>query len=126
MSNTDNKQTGAYSNSNSCKIKIASDVIARIAGIAALDVDGVAAVSGNLNREAISKCNRNTLKNGVKVMLSQNSAVVDLDLLVGYGYNVPDVCRQVQKKVAGSITSMTGLAVSNVNVSVAGITVQEA
>ena len=113
MSNMDNK------------VKIASDVIARIAGIAALDVDGVVAVNGNLNREAVSKCNRNTLKGGVKIALVQNSANVDLSLLMGYGYNIPDVCREVQKKVTDSITNMTGLSVSNVNVSVAGIAVQE-
>ena len=32
-------------------VRIATDVIARIAGMAALDVEGVDAVQGNLSRE---------------------------------------------------------------------------
>ncbi|MBR0172967.1 MAG: Asp23/Gls24 family envelope stress response protein [Lachnospiraceae bacterium] len=107
------------------RVKIASDVLARIAGIAALDVDGVSAVGAGLNREAVSKVGRNALLKGVKVALDGENAEVDLSVVLGYGFQIPDVCRQVQGKVSASVTNMTGLTVSGVNVRVSGIAMQE-
>ncbi|MBR0164066.1 MAG: Asp23/Gls24 family envelope stress response protein [Lachnospiraceae bacterium] len=108
------------------KVKIATDVIARIAGIAALDVEGVDAAGGNLNREAVSKVSKNTLGKGVKVNITGGKAALDLSLVMGYGYNIPDTCRAVQQKVSQTVTNMTGLLVSDVNVRVAGIKMPEA
>lgn len=108
------------------KVKIATDVIARIAGIAALDVEGVSAVQGNLSRTAVSKVGKSALNKGVKVTLSGNQAALDLSLIMGYGYNIPDTCRAVQQKVAATVTNMTGLGVQDVHVRVAGIKMQEA
>ena len=107
-------------------VKLSTDVIARIAGIAALDVDGVACVQGNLSRQAVSKVGKNALGKGVKVTINGKKAAFDLSLVMGYGYNIPDTCRKVQQKVAQTVTNMTGLLVSDVNVRVAGIRMQEA
>ena len=107
------------------RVKIASDVLARIAGIAALDVDGVMAVGAGLNREAVSKVGRNALLKGVKVALDGENAEVDLSVVLGYGFQIPDVCREVQDKVTASVSNMTGLTVSGVNVRVSGISMQE-
>ncbi|MBR0090893.1 MAG: Asp23/Gls24 family envelope stress response protein [Lachnospiraceae bacterium] len=107
-------------------VRIATDVIARIAGMAALDVEGVDAVQGNLTREDLSRVGRNALGKGVRVSLSGRNAVIDLSLIMGYGYNIPVVCKQVQDKVGMSVNNMTDLTVTDVNVAVAGIAMQDA
>ena len=125
MAHTDTADTNMTARAGIGRVKIASDVLARIAGIAALDVDGVSAVGAGLNREAVSKVGRNALLKGVKVALDGENAEVDLSVVLGYGFQIPDVCRQVQGKVSASVTNMTGLAVSGVNVRVSGIAMQE-
>ncbi|MBQ6733851.1 MAG: Asp23/Gls24 family envelope stress response protein [Lachnospiraceae bacterium] len=107
-------------------VRIATDVIARIAGMAALDVEGVSAVQGNLSREDLSRVGKNALGKGVRVALSGRKAVIDLSLVMGYGYNIPVVCKEVQDKVGMSVNNMTDLSVTDVNVSVAGIAMQDA
>ena len=125
MSHTDTADKRLTAQAGIGRVKIASDVLARIAGIAALDVEGVHAVGAGLNREAVSKVGRNSLLKGVKVALDGENADVDLSVVIGYGFQIPDVCRQVQGKVSASVTNMTGLTVSNVNVRVSGISMQE-
>ena len=107
-------------------VRIASDVLARIAGIAALDVEGVHAVSAGYDRNAVSKVSRSALAKGVKVQLHDGRAAVDLSLTVDYGQNIPDACREVQEKVSATIGNMTGLTVTGVNVRVAGVSMPEA
>jgi len=82
-------------------------------------------MAGNLSRKAISKVGKNYLKNGVKGLLNGKNADIALSLVMGFGYNIPEVCREVQTKVSGTIANMTGLNVSNVDVNVAGIVVQD-
>ena len=69
MSHTDTADKRLTAQAGIGRVKIASDVLARIAGIAALDVEGVHAVGAGLNREAVSKVGRNSLLKGVKVAL---------------------------------------------------------
>ena len=107
-------------------VRIASDVLARIAGIAALDVEGVEAVLAGYDRNAVSKVSRSALNKGVKVQLQNGKASVDIALTIGYGVHIPDACREVQEKVSTTINNMTGLSVTGVNVRVAGVTMPEA
>ena len=42
-----------------------------------------------------------------------------------YGYNIPKTCAQVQEKVAQAINSMTGLTAKQVNVRIAGVSLEQ-
>ena len=126
MSKAEKPNTYLQENGVIGNVRIASDVLARIAGIAALDVDGVYAVASGYDRNAVSKISRSALAKGVKVQLNDAKAAVDLALTVHYGYSIPDACREVQEKVSTTISNMTGLSVTNVNVRVAGVSMPEA
>ena len=107
-------------------VKIADDVVARIAALAALEVDGVSALAGGYTSGMIEKINRGNLGKGAKVSLDGREAVVDLSIMMGYSYNIQTTCQQVQTKVKTAIQNMTGLNVTDVNVRIAGITMPEA
>ena len=107
-------------------VKLADDVVTRIAGMAALDVEGVSSVAGNMTRQNLPRVNRKSLNKGVKVLMGQGRVVVDLSLLLEYGYHIPDTCRAVQEKVKSSILNMTDIRVDDVNVHIAGITMPNA
>ena len=126
MSKTEKDNTVLNGGGSVGNVRIASDVLARIAGIAALDVEGVEAVSQGYDRNAVSKVSRSALAKGVKVQLHDGKAAVDLALTIGYGHNIPDACREVQEKVSATIGNMTGLSVTDVNVRVAGVSMPEA
>lgn len=103
------------------EVKIASDVVAIIAGLAATEVDGVYAMAGNLTHELTSRLGKKNLSKGVKIQMEGGVVHVDMMINVRYGYNIPKVSEQVQERVRGQIETMTGLIVSEVNVRVAGV-----
>ncbi|MBR2276198.1 MAG: Asp23/Gls24 family envelope stress response protein [Lachnospiraceae bacterium] len=104
-----------------CEIKIADDVVANIAGIAATEVEGVAGLVGNITNELMSKVGMRTLQKGVNVTVSGSVVSVKLALIMDYGYNIPVTSKKVQERVKNSIESMTGLEVKDVAIRIAGI-----
>ena len=90
------------------EVKIADEVVAIIAGLAAMEVEGVASMAGNATRELISKLGMKSLSKGVKV-----------DVLDGI------VTVSWQEKVKTAIENMTGLEVADVNIRVAGVEIPE-
>ena len=106
-------------------VKIADDVVAMIAGIAATEVEGVCAMAGNITGELMSKVGVNKLSKGVKVDVLENNVTVDLALTMEYGYNIPATCQKVQSKVKTAIENMTGLNVVDVNIRIAGVNMQK-
>lgn len=107
------------------EVQIADEVVAIISSLAALEVEGVAKMSGNIPNELVSKLGMNKLSKGVKVEVSPESVNIDLALEMKYGYSIPKVSEQVQEKVKSAIESMTGLLVERVNVRIVGVAVDK-
>ncbi|MCI6552256.1 MAG: Asp23/Gls24 family envelope stress response protein [Lachnospiraceae bacterium] len=106
-------------------VKIADDVVAAIAGIAATEVDGVAAMAGNITNELLNKVGVTSLKKGVKVEVSGREVRVDMALIMDYGYNIPATSQKVQERVQNAIENMTGLEVMDVNIRITGVNMQK-
>ncbi|MBD5517020.1 MAG: Asp23/Gls24 family envelope stress response protein [Lachnospiraceae bacterium] len=104
-------------------VKIADDVVAMIAALAATEVDGVAAMSGNLTNELLSRVGVKGLSRGARVEVSGKKVKAELAITMEYGYNIPTTCQKVQAKVKSAIENMTGLEVMDVNIRIAGINV---
>lgn len=122
------EERNAYTIKNDANIgevKIADEVVAIIAGLAAMEVEGVASMAGNATRELISKLGMKSLSKGVKVDVLDGIVTVSLTLNLLYGYGVKDISAKVQEKVKSSIENMTGLEVADVNIRVAGVKVPE-
>ena len=87
-------------------VKIADDVVAMIAGLAATEVDGVAAMAGNITNELVGKLGMKNLSKGVKVDVLENVVCVNLNLNLEYGYSIPETCKKVQEKVKTAIENI--------------------
>lgn len=107
------------------KISIADGVVASIAGIAAIEVQGVSKLTGNISKELVAKLGKKNLSNGVKVEINAGKVNVDLSLELEYGNSIKKVSEEVQAKVKQAIENMTGLTVSVVNVVVSGIKLEK-
>ena len=107
------------------KVQIADEVVAIIAGLAATEVEGVASMAGNITNDLVGKLGMKNLSRGVKVDVLDNVVCVDLKLNLAYGYSIPETSRKVQEKVKASIENMTGLQVSDVNISISSVELEE-
>ena len=105
-------------------VKIADEVVAIIAGLAATEVEGVASMAGNITNELISKLGMKKLSRGVKVDVLEGVVTVSLALNLKYNYSIVDVTARVQEKVKSAIENMTGLTCTDVNIRIAGVKVK--
>ena len=103
-------------------IKIANDVISVIAGVAVSEVPGVASMAGGFAggiTEVLS--GKKNMAKGIKVDKTENTAKIDVNIIVEYGSRIPDVAFEIQNRVKKSVESMTGFKVEEVNVHVQGV-----
>ena len=103
------------------EIKIADEVVAIIAALAATEVECVASMAGNITNELIGKLGMKNLSKGVKVDVLEGIVTVSLALNLKYNYSIVEVSARVQEKVKNAIENMTGLEVADVNIKVAGV-----
>ena len=104
-------------------VKIADDVVAMIAALAAMEVDGVASMNGNVANEFLSRVGVKGLAKGVRVEIFNKKVKVELAITMEYGFNIPATCQRVQNKVKNAIENMTGVEVAEGNTRIAGINV---
>ncbi len=106
-------------------VSISEEVLAAIAGAAAIDVEGVGALGSGLGSDVVAMVNRKTLSKGVRLAVDGDQVQVDIAVMVKYGYVVPEVARAVQDAIMSAVENTSGLKVSRVNVTVAGVTFQK-
>lgn len=105
-------------------IRIADEVVSIIAGLATLEVAGIAGMSGGFVGGIAEILGKRNLSKGVKVAVGETETAIDLYVITDYGVSIPDVAKAVQKNVKTAIENMTGLEVVQVNVHVQGIKLQ--
>lgn len=103
------------------EVKIADEVVAMIAGLAATEAEGVDSMAGNITNELVGKLGMKNLNRGVKISVDDDHVSVELSLNMKYGYSIPDVSEKVQERVRTAIETMTGLTVLEVNIKIAGV-----
>ena len=106
-------------------VKIANDVVAMIAGLAATEINGVSGIVGHTANELMSKVGMKKQTKGVKVDILEKTVSVELAVYLEYGFNIPTTCNKVQEKVKSAIETMTGLEVADVNIRIVGINMSE-
>ena len=96
-------------------LQISTEVIAKIARLAALEVDGVADVATGTSQNVRSLLGRTGLQKPVTVVMEDGIATVTVHLTVVYGSKVMPLCEKVQENVKQTIQNMTGITVPRVS-----------
>ncbi len=102
---------------------IADSVVSKIAGISAREVAGVHDLGGGAARmvgairERIPG-SRTNLQQGVSVEVGERQAAIDIDIVAEYGVSIVDLSTGIRRNVIAAVERMTGLEVSEVNVTV--------
>ncbi|MEU8192998.1 Asp23/Gls24 family envelope stress response protein [Microbispora amethystogenes] len=101
---------------------IADEVVAKVAGMAAREIEGVhefgaggvrafGAIKGALGAE-------DGVTKGVSVEVGERQAAADIHLVVEYGVAIPDLAQAVRGNVIRAVERMCGLEVTEVNIAV--------
>ncbi len=101
-------------------LKINEDVLAKMASVAAKEVEGVHAISAKISD--IKGIATRGFNKGVKATVASDGEItLDVYISVKQECNVKDVAAAVQQNVKEKVQNMTGSAVSRVNVHVADV-----
>lgn len=97
-------------------IHISEDVVAAVSAGAASEVDGIC---GMMNMTT-----KKTAARGVRVSFENDCAIIELYVMIRYGYAIPEVAEKIQTAVISAVEAMTGFTVKAVNVHVGGVSFQ--
>lgn len=101
-------------------LQISTDVIAKIARLAALEIDGVAEISTG-NSAAGSFLGKIAPPRPILVQLNEGVADIEISLMVKYGTKIPEISEKIQENVKNSVQNMTSITVNSVDLVVTGI-----
>ena len=121
----ENRKTFNIKSDETGEIKIAEEVVAIIAGLAATEVEGVGSMAGNITNEIVSKLGMKNLSKGIQVEVVDEEVKVNVSINIDYGYSIPEVSSKVQEKVKSTIENMTGLSVAAIDVHIASVAMND-
>ncbi len=104
--------------------RIASSVVAKIAGLAAQEIPGVQAMGKSLTRtfgsirSKVPGGGSSATTQGVSVEVGERQAAIDIDIVAYYGQSIVETAEAIRHNVIERIEGMTGLEVVEVNISV--------
>jgi uncharacterized alkaline shock family protein YloU len=111
---------------------IGNTVVAQIAGIATLEAEvegiqmgGTSAAVGDFLQSVTGSSGSVDYSRGVSAEVGEEEAAVDLTTTIEYGQSIPRVTEAVRRNVINRVESLTGLRVSEVNITVNDIQVPE-
>ena len=102
-------------------VSFANDVVATIAGLATVEIEGVAGMSGGFSGGLAELLGRKNLTKGVKVEVGKEECAIDLYVVVDYGSDIPAMCKKIQANVKKAVETMTGLRVIETNIHIQGV-----
>ncbi|MFC0216076.1 Asp23/Gls24 family envelope stress response protein [Paenibacillus chartarius] len=107
------------------KVLITNDVVANLAGSAALECYGLVGMASRKQlKDGIAELlGRDNLSRGVEVRREQDKVEIDLYIIVSYGTKISEVAHQVQNRVKYVLNDVIGLQVDGVNIFVQGVRV---
>jgi uncharacterized alkaline shock family protein YloU len=107
------------------KIFVANDVVATLAGSAALECYGLVGMASRKQlKDGIAELlGRDNLGRGVEVRRDNGTVEIDLHIIVSYGTKISEVAHQVQNRVKYVLNDVVGLKVDAVNIFVQGVRV---
>ncbi|MDD6920205.1 MAG: Asp23/Gls24 family envelope stress response protein [Eubacteriales bacterium] len=97
--------------------KFSNKVLAICAVNATMRVDGVVGFASDIT-DNISKLlfGKEIFTKGVKIGKTKKGVEIGLYVVIGFGYNIPDVVWQIQQKVRDEVEEITATKVAGVNV----------
>ncbi|MCL2694005.1 MAG: Asp23/Gls24 family envelope stress response protein [Oscillospiraceae bacterium] len=111
-------------------LKVSEGVLARIALLAASEVEGIALEADGKtplrgSKSPFALMPRLLSPAPVKVRLAKEAAEIDISVVIEQGHKAMKVGEKIQSAVKTAVQNMAGITVSKINVNIAGIRLAE-
>ncbi len=105
-------------------ISIENEVIARIAGLTAMECYGIVGMAAkNMKDGFIQLLKLESLTKGIRINVNEEKTSIDLHIIVEYGTNITAIAENIISTVKYKVEAVCGIAVEQVNVFVEGVRV---
>lgn len=104
------------------KVMISQEILAVIAGKAALEVEGVTGIGSFL--QGNNKTTRKQMVKGVVVSVTGQNARIAIAVAIKMGSKLHEISKEVQTRIKAAVETMTGLEVLEVNVRITSVSVE--
>ena len=106
------------------QINVDLDVIAKYAGLAAIECFGIVGMAMVSMKDGLTKLlKRDSLAKGVDVTIEDNVLHINFHIIVAYGVSIAAVADILMSNVRYKVEEFTGIQVGTVNVFVGGVRV---
>lgn len=107
------------------KVEIAPDVLEVIASNATSEIAGVSSMRGNFATDVAERLGKKAYSKGIKVELTEDAVLIDVFIVMEYGYSIPKVAEKIQLNIRQTIENMTGIHTKEVNVHIVGVQMEQ-
>lgn len=97
---------------------VADAVVAKIAGLATREVEGVHEMGKAFSRLLARVTPGDTVTQGVAVEVGRRETAIDLVVVVDYGFAIPELAQEIRENVIARVEASTGLMVKEVNIEI--------
>jgi uncharacterized alkaline shock family protein YloU len=106
-------------------IYIANEVVARIAGMAAMDCYGIVGMAAkNIKDGLVQLLKMESLTKGINLNINNDTITIDLHIIVDYGTNISAIADSIVSTVKYRVEENIGLPVAKVNIFVEDVRVE--
>ena len=114
----------AYIENEYGTVIIESEVLARMAGLAAMDCYGIVGMAAKSVKDGIFQLLKaESLTKGIKLTVNDNKISIDFHIIVAYGTNISVIANNIISTVKYTLEKYAGLDVEQINVYVEGVRV---
>lgn len=106
------------------ELQFSNEVIKKIAALSASEVEGILSLSGGVAEDFAERLGRKSLTKGVNAETGEKQAAIELNVIAKYGANVPQVFKEVKRKITENVRQMTELEVVEVKMFVDDVDVE--
>ena len=106
------------------KVLISNEILAVIAGKAAIEVEGVTGLGGYVAGVTANKAIRKRLPKGVAVAVNGQNVRLALAITAKMGTKLHEISKEVQERVKTAIETMVGLNVLEVNIRISAVSME--
>ncbi len=105
-------------------VMIRTDVIAKYAGITAVECFGIVGMAAVSMKDGLVKLlKKESLTHGINVDIEENHIILDFHVIVAYGVSISAVADNLIENVKYKVEEFTGMEVDKINIFVEGVRV---
>ena len=113
-----------HMNTKNGNIIIENEVIAKYAGLSAVECFGIVGMAAvNMKDGFVKLLKGDSITKGVNVVVEENRLTIDFHIIVAYGVSISAVTENLMSTVQYKVEEFTGMKVDRINIFVEGVRV---